>query len=76
MQESSFANCKALHSFLFPGDSKKMIENESLIKLHFISNQFVGGVHYIMTPFIMPFELYRTVIKEGNLACQYTMQAL
>jgi hypothetical protein len=34
------------------------MENESPVKMHFISHQFVRRVHYIMTPFIMPFELY------------------
>jgi hypothetical protein len=76
MQGSSFANCRALHSSLLSGDSKKMMENESPVKVHFISNQFVGGVYYILTPFIMPFEPYRTVMEEGRLARRYTVQAL
>jgi hypothetical protein len=64
MQGSSFANCKALYSSLLPSDSKKMMENESPVKMHFISNQFVGGVHYIMTLFIMPFELYQLLWRK------------
>jgi hypothetical protein len=45
-----------------------METGDSLVKMHFISNQFVGGVHYIMTPFIMPFEPYRSVTEEGMVS--------
>jgi hypothetical protein len=45
-----------------------METGNSPVKMHFISNQFVGGVYYIMTPFIMPFEPYRSIIEEGTVA--------
>jgi hypothetical protein len=76
MQGSCFANCRASHSSLLPGDSKKMMENESPVKVHVISNQFVGGVYYVLTPFIMPFDPYRTIMEEGRLARQYIVRAL
>jgi hypothetical protein len=46
------------------------------VKMHFISNQFVGGVYYIMTPFIMPFEPYGFVMEKGKVARYNTVQAL
>jgi hypothetical protein len=40
----------------------------SLVKVHFMSTQFMGGMQYIYISrdFILPFEPYHSVIEEGK----------
>ena len=39
------------------------------VKQHFTNTQFIGGIQYVSTDSIVPFDPYRMVTEEGKLSC-------